>query len=75
MGYALAFAPCVCCKQTFGFNPTKVPSLRVNGTREAVCLTCMTTANTKRVELGLTPHPILPDAYQGLPEEDLPGAD
>jgi hypothetical protein len=34
MGYYLVFAPCVGCGNLFGFNPEKVPSIRVDGVRQ-----------------------------------------
>ena len=71
MGYALAFSQCVSCKHVFGYNPHKVPSIRVNGVREPVCLTCIELANPKRKAAGLdeiVPHP---DAYGPIDESEL----
>jgi hypothetical protein len=31
----------------------------------------MDIANARRREMGLEPHPILPDAYEPLPEHEL----
>ncbi len=55
----------------FSFNPHKVPSLRVAGIREPICLDCMTLGNKKREEMGLAPHPINQDAYEAIREEEL----
>ena len=70
-GYAMMFAPCLGCKQTFGFNPHLVPSWRVNGVREPVCRNCVEAANSRRVKNGDTPHPIMPGAYEPIREEEL----
>lgn len=71
MGYALAFGPCVCCKVTFGFNPMRVPSIRVNGQREPVCRGCVERANPLRIEKGLPPIEIHPEAYEACHESEL----
>ncbi len=63
MSYMFAVSPCLCCKQPFPCNPDKVPSLTVDGTREPICSACMEQANAKRVEMGIEPHPIHPEAY------------
>jgi hypothetical protein len=72
MGYMMVIAPCYVCKRPFMSNPDYVPSVRVNaqgqpdpqGTREPVCRDCVEEANAKRVELGMEPHPIHPEAYK-----------
>ncbi len=71
-GFALAVGRCISCGRTFGFNPGKVPSVRVAGQREPVCESCMTAANAVRVSRGLPELPVLPGAYEPSPEEDLP---
>jgi hypothetical protein len=71
MGYVTLIATCCVCKRPFGCNPHKVPSIRIDGERQPVCETCMNKANAVRVERGLPPHPIMPDAYEPLPEEML----
>ncbi len=70
-GYVMAYGACWSCGLPFSFNPHRVPSLRVDDVRQPVCSTCMVFANKKRVEMGLEPHPILPDAYEALPEGEL----
>lgn len=70
-GFVWAAGPCFACKRVFYFNPNHVPSIRVRGEREPVCVTCMGGANRKREAMGLTPHPIHPDAYQPMPEHEL----
>lgn len=68
MGYAIAFGACFGCGRTFGFNPVRVPAYQ----GQPVCQSCMDRANAQRSEMGLPPHPILPDAYEPAPEEELP---
>ena len=70
-GYALVFSACYGCKQTFGYNPHLVPSMRVNGIREPVCERCLTTVNIKREANGDKPHPVAPGAYEPIREEEL----
>jgi len=71
MGYALCLGSCCSCGGSFSFNPVKVPSFRVNGVREPICGTCMETVNAQRVEAGLEPHAIDPEAYEPCREEEL----
>lgn len=71
MGYAFAMGTCLACKRVFTFNPLRVPSITVAGSREPVCLSCMTLANAKRKEMGLEPHAIHPDAYEPCEESEL----
>lgn len=72
MGYVLAFAPCVGCGQTFGFNPHRVPSLLHNGQREPVCRVCVARANPQRRANGLPEIIPAPDAYEPCDEYELP---
>ena len=71
MGYCMAVGVCIQCKRTFGFNPHKVPSVRVNGVREPVCEACITTINVMRKAMGLEPHPVNPEAYNPIHESEL----
>ena len=52
MSYALCYSPCFICKKVFGYNPKKVPSIRVNGIREPLCRNCLNMANQLRVKAG-----------------------
>ncbi len=70
-GYVFCLGSCICCRRTFTFNPVAVPSLRVNGTREPVCGTCMATANKERRARGMPGLPVREDAYEPAPEEVL----
>ena len=66
-GYVFVTSPCGSCGGLFSYNPNFVPSLNNN----AFCESCMTGANAKREEMGLPAHPIHPQAYEPLPEEEL----
>lgn len=63
MAFMQAFGNCVVCHRMFAFNPERVPSVRVNGSREPVCRTCIERANPLRVAKGLPAIEILPNAY------------
>jgi hypothetical protein len=71
MGYAIASGYCLLCRRVFSFNPVKVPSFRVNGTKEPVCAGCMDQVNVKRVELGVPAFEIPADAYEPCDEGEL----
>jgi hypothetical protein len=71
MGYVTAMGSCWSCGSIFCFNPHRVPSFPVNGVRMPICLNCMTIANAKRKEAGVEPHPIHPDAYEAIGEDEL----
>ncbi len=72
MGYAFVIAECYACGRLFSFNPMKVPSLRDNnGVRQAVCRTCVETANEMRRGKGLEPFSILDGAYEPCDESEL----
>ena len=70
MGYMMAFAPCFGCKKPFGFNPTWVPSVVVEGRKEPICAECVERANPLRKENGLEPIVPHPRAYEAEPEFD-----
>jgi hypothetical protein len=79
MGYALCIGQCFGCKKTFGFNPMKVPSVRIrngvpdpNGEREPICMDCVELANPHRVARGLAPITYDNDAYGACDEIQLP---
>ncbi len=71
MAYAIIYGSCMNCKKPFSFNPHKVPSVRINGKREPVCESCMLYVNEARKNKGLSPLPILPDAYEAIEEYEL----
>ena len=72
MSYATVFSPCANCNQVFGFNPHRVPSIRVNGVREPVCRECIDNENAHREAnaLELLPEPHA-DAYKSIHESEL----
>lgn len=79
MGYVLCIGTCCFCKGIFGFNPLKVPSVKVdgngdpdpNGDKAPICENCMERGNAMRRSKGLEPFPILPGAYEAVNENDL----
>lgn len=71
MGYAFIMGPCFGCKRPFHYNPNRVPSIRINGILEPICLSCVTRVNPQRIKYGL--QPIIPhaDAYEPIDESEL----
>lgn len=78
-GHAIVMSPCFGCGRVFGYNPHKVPSIRVNsrgessptGSREPICEVCVERANVQRAENGLDPIVVLPGAYEPISEGEL----
>lgn len=74
--YATAYGACYGCGRIFGFNPVHVPSLPAHltstGTKEPICLDCVTRANPMRVANGLAPIVPHPEAYEACHESELP---
>lgn len=70
-GYALAMGPCVRCRQIFSFNPVRVPSIMIHGSRQPVCRACVDLINPLRRANGLEPIVPLPDAYDECEEGEL----
>lgn len=68
MGVYQCFGQCVGCKRVFTFHPHRVPSITINGTREPICLDCITRVNPKRIANGLEPVVPLPGAYEPAEE-------
>jgi len=71
MGYVLAMSECFCCKQVFGYNPNKVPSIRVQGVRQPICKSCIEQANPLRKQHGLPELIPLPGAYEAEDEDAI----
>jgi hypothetical protein len=68
MGYAIVYGDCVACGAVIGFNPRRVPSIRVRGSKEPLCRGC--------AERWIVLHPeaafvIPPDAYEAVDEREL----
>jgi hypothetical protein len=71
MGVVWATSACVGCGRVFNYNPMRVPSVKVNGTREPICANCVARANPLRIANGLTHIVPLPDAYEACDESEL----
>jgi len=71
MAYAFVMSACFSCKTPFSYNPHRVPSIRVNGEREPICEACILAINPLRIEKGLEPFAVHPDAYKAIREEEL----
>ena len=63
MGYMLAMGCCFGCGRLFGFNPERVPSVKIDGINQPVCLDCVNRVNPKRIARGLPAIVPLPGAY------------
>ena len=71
MGYALAMSACIGCGRIFSYNPMRVPSLTVKGTREPICRDCVDRANPQRRKNGLPVIVPAADAYESVDEREL----
>lgn len=68
MGYMFITAPCAACNEQISFAPSFVPSIRVNGEKQGICVECFKRWNAiHRTAKGLPPIAIHPRAYE--PEE------
>jgi hypothetical protein len=72
MGYAFAMSACIGCRRIFSYNPLRVPSITINGTREPICRDCVERVNPMRIANGLDPIVPFPDAYDSCEEDELP---
>lgn len=70
MGFMWVIGLCVGCRQIFGFNPLRVPSIVVKDQREPLCRTCAERWNELHPENA---RDIYPDAYEPLDEHELGG--
>lgn len=71
MGFISAIGACYGCSQPFSFNPMKVPSINVNGTKEPICASCVARVNPMRKANGLEPIVPAPDAYEACDESEI----
>jgi hypothetical protein len=71
MGYAFATSPCVGCGRLFNYNPVRVPSVTIKGSREPICQACVNRWNPLRIANGLAPIVPSPDAYEACDESEL----
>ena len=67
----MVMGECHGCQQIFTFNPHRVPSLTVGGTRVPFCRDCIDRANIKRIANGLDPIVPLPGAYDPIDPSEL----
>lgn len=70
--HAFAFGACFGCGRMFAFNPVYVPSIPINGVKQPICLDCVNIANPRRIKNGLAPIVPHPEAYEPIPEAELP---
>lgn len=72
MGYCFVIGQCCGCHATITFNPVRVPSLRVNGSKEPLCPGCFARWNEiHRTSKGLEPIEAHPDAWEACHESEL----
>lgn len=71
MGYALCTSHCVGCHRIFSYNPMRVPSITIHGTREPICQHCVDFVNPIRKKRGLDPIVPFADAYEPCDESEL----
>lgn len=69
--FAMAMSGCIGCGRLFSFNPMRVPSITIKGTREPICLVCVERVNPMRIANGLEPITPLPGAYDACDESEL----
>ena len=71
MGYVFATSACAGCKRLFSYNPVRVPSIRINGSREPICAACVERVNPTRLKNGLAPIVPLDGAYDACDETEI----
>lgn len=73
--FVAVMGTCVRCDRLFSFSATKVPSVKINGTRQPLCEQCVGVLNAERVKLGLPEISVLPGAYEADDEREVPWDD
>jgi hypothetical protein len=71
MAFVNAMSPCYGCKRIFSYNPTRVPSLTIDGVKEPFCQNCINRANPVRIANGLPPIIPVTGAYEPCDESEL----
>jgi hypothetical protein len=71
MGFVSAMGTCIGCKRIFNFNPVRVPSITINGSKEPICANCVERVNPMRIKNGLQPIVPAVDAYDACDEGEL----
>lgn len=65
MAFMYVHGFCVACAAPISYNPDHVPSIRVGGTKQAICPVCFAEWNRiHRTGQGLEPLPLHPNAYE-----------
>jgi len=68
MGFMFMHGQCCACSAMISFAPSYVPSIRVNGEKEAICEECFKRWNAiHRTAKGLEALPLDPRAYAPEP--------
>lgn len=62
MAFMYCHSRCAGCRALIAYNPDLVPSLKINGERQAICLVCL----TRWSEIHCPDNPVVPhpDAYE-----------
>ena len=64
-GSMFCHGACISCWKPITFSVARVPSIRVNGSREPLCRACFRQWNKiHRIAKGLPPVPLDPMAYE-----------
>ena len=72
MGFATMHSQCAACTTMISFHANHVPSLTIDGSRRAICRDCFERWNQiHRIDEGLDPIPLHPDAYSPMDETVL----
>ena len=72
MAYCFVVGQCCGCRAAITFNPVRVPSLRVNGSKEPLCRGCFARWNEiHRTSQGLEPVAAHEDAWEACHESEL----
>jgi len=71
MGFMTLITNCCACGALVTCSPVHVPSITVNGQRQAICRDCFEQWNRiHRTSKGLEPVALHPDAYIGCNEDE-----
>lgn len=70
--FALLYCNCVACHKPIAVNPNYCPSLRINGERKPLCMSCFDKWNViHRLNKGLVPLPLHRKAYAPCPADEV----
>ena len=71
MGYAIVTGNCFACHEFISYNPHRVPSIWVEGVRQAICRVCAGIVQDNQRRSGKAVTEIHPEAYQPIHESEL----